>query len=91
MIHEAQLENARLSVLRYLSAVPENAKFANTTKAITQQLIGEGFGGATNADTDRILDYLRDRKLVDEVTKAISRENRAWRITADGVDYLATI
>lgn len=35
------------------------------------------------------LQYLADKKLVEPVGKIISPENRAWRINAEGRDYLA--
>lgn len=43
----------------------------------------------TTQTTERELDYLTDKRLLAEVPKAISPEVRAWRITAEGRDYLA--
>jgi len=37
------------------------------------------------------LAYLADKKLVSTVEKPVSPENKHWRITADGRDYLAEL
>lgn len=53
--------------------------------------IGAKVGGF--APTDQQLDdelvYLQDKKFAAPVDKAISPENKRWRITAEGRDYAA--
>jgi hypothetical protein len=41
-------------------------------------------------DAEKELDYLVDKTFAEETTRAVSPENKRWRITASGRDYLAT-
>ncbi len=49
-----------------------------------------GFRDATSRDLLAELRYLEDKRFVATPEKSVSPENREWRITADGRDYLAT-
>jgi hypothetical protein len=34
------------------------------------------------------LDYLADKKMIEETTRVLHQANRSWRIAKDGRDYL---
>jgi len=80
-----QIEQARLSLLRYLN---EAAPFGLGEPLLLQCLRCEGWT-ALDQDLVRELNYLRDKGLVESVPKIISPENSSWRITAGGRDFLA--
>jgi len=50
-----------------------------------------GFPTPQDSALERELQYLEDKAQVAQVLKGISPENRAWRITAAGRDYLAEV
>jgi hypothetical protein len=80
-----QIEQVRLSLLRYLA---EAAPYAMGEELLLQCLRCEGWLEATPA-LARELDYLDGKGLVEAALKLISPENRAWRITAAGRDFVA--
>jgi hypothetical protein len=45
----------------------------------------------TEAEVESEMLYLTDKGLAEETTKILSPENQAWRITAAGRDFLATL
>lgn len=74
-------EQVRLSILRYCLR-------PTRTGLIRASLAGEGFAlGREQLDTE--LDYLADKGLLKPNDKRISPENRIFRTTAEGMDYLA--
>jgi hypothetical protein len=82
-----QRELYRHEILRILDA--NQTRFGLSAGAIVTHAVVEGF--SMNRETcDRELTYLVDKELVAEVGKTLSPENRAWRITAAGRDYLAS-
>jgi hypothetical protein len=80
-----QLEQIRLSLLRYLA---EAAPYPLGEPLLAQCLQCEGWAEASSV-LARELAYLGDKGLVEPVPKQISPENRAWRITAAGRDFAA--
>jgi len=80
-----QLEQIRLSLLRYLA---EAAPYPLSESLLLQCLRCEGWAEAP-AVLPRELVYLRDKGLVEAVPKLISPENPAWRISAAGRDFVA--
>lgn len=84
-------EQARIAVLRYLDAAAEAAPHRGIPAAVIRQhLVSDGFG-AEAPGTEAILAYLQDKGLVAATAKAISPEQRAWRITAAGRDEYASM
>ena len=82
-----QREQLRLSLLRFLDGnLTAYGLSANLLLAFARS---EGRPGLTLAETRVELEYLADKGLVSQTPKPISPENRAWRITAAGRDFLA--
>ena len=82
----ADLEQLRLSLLRYLDENP--TRFGLNAAFLRQRAVSEGFSVDVPA-VERELDYLTEKKLIEPVAKEVSPENRAWKITAAGRDYRA--
>jgi hypothetical protein len=81
-----QIESFRICILQQLGVVPDGSLPVPT---LVRGANLAGFREA-NADTVRsALAYLADKQLVAIVAKAVSPENKRWRITAAGSDYLA--
>jgi hypothetical protein len=81
-----QREQARLSLLRYCDSADQ---YGLAASLLLQFLRNEGFRGLTPAGLDAEILYLADKGFLVMVDKVISPENRAWRITASGRDFLA--
>lgn len=75
-------EQVRLCLLRY-------ALRRTRTGMFRIQLASEGFKVVPEIVADEI-QYLADKGLLVEENKLVSPENKFWRTTADGRDYLAT-
>jgi hypothetical protein len=82
-----QKEQLRLSLLRFLEANP--ARFGLDTSLLWQMARNEGRPALERAEVENQLTYLAGKKLVDEVSKGVSPENRAWRISSEGSDFVA--
>lgn len=81
-----QREQVRLSILRYCESADQ---YGLAATLLLQFLRSEGFR-ALSADRLRVeLLYLADKSFLVLVAKPISPENQAWRITANGRDFLA--
>lgn len=85
MLSNFQIEIIRLSLLRYIKAGGQFVG-AGYLLSFLQQ---EGFHSLGHDELVAQLQYLVDRKLIAEVEKLISPENKRWRITADGMDFIA--
>jgi hypothetical protein len=81
-----QREQIRLGLLRYCDAADE---YGLAAALLLQFLRNEGFRRATAESLDAELRYLAEKGLLAAVRKTISPENRSWRITAAGRDFLA--
>lgn len=81
-----QREVFRLAILGVVNA--NRTRFGLSSEAIGLHL--GMFGFAHSSDDDRLdaLDYLQGKAMVEEVTRPVSAENRAWRITTTGIAYL---
>jgi len=83
-----QRELFRTAILRVLDA--NNTRWGLNETAISMHVFRFGFQ-PDRPETQSELAYLRDKGLIAEVTKNVSPENRAWRITAAGRDHLAQL
>lgn len=83
-----QRELFRIAILRVLEANP--TRFGLNETAIAMHAFRFGFQ-PDRPQTMQEIDYLRDKTFVEAVDKSVSPENRAWRITAAGRDYLAQL
>lgn len=82
-----QRELFRLALLRVLEA--NNTERGLGAQAL-QLLVGAfGFAMPALPELRAEIQYLADKGLVEPVGKAISPENKCWRITAAGRDELA--
>jgi hypothetical protein len=84
----AQREQIRLSILRYCDSADQ---FGLAAALLLQFLRSEGFRALTAELLRHELNYLTDKSLLVAVAKPVSPENSAWRITANGRDFLATL
>ena len=80
------LEQLRLSLLRYLDENP--TRFGLPAARLRQNAVNEGFEVSAR-EVERELDYLVEKNLAAPVSKEVSPENRAWKITAAGRDHRA--
>lgn len=81
-----QREQVRLSLLRYCESADQYGLAAGL---LLQFVRNEGFRSVTAENLDAEILYLADKGFLSAVIKSISPENRAWRITAAGRDFLA--
>ena len=84
---QEQREQIRLSILRYCDSADQ---YGLAATLLHQFLRSEGFRSLTAERLELELAYLADKFFLAPVLKPISPENRAWRITAAGRDFLAT-
>jgi len=82
-----QRELFRISLLRVLDA--NRSQFGFGLTALATLVLRFGFKVGPD-DVEPEIIYLEDKGFVTLIGKAISPENRTWRITADGRDYLAS-
>lgn len=82
-----QRETFRQSLLDVMSA--NGSEYGLSLKALAALLRGYGIRPTPRELLDE-LTYLRDKGLTTQVNKKISPEVGAWRITAEGRDWLAT-
>lgn len=80
-------EQFRLGILHVLEE--HGTRFGRPVAAIEIHLRSRGFEVERKALEAEIV-YLEDKQLVAEALKGVSPENRCYRITAEGRDYLAT-
>lgn len=84
-----QRELFRQAILRVLDS--NNTRFGLGVSAVQHSTVLFGFPSPKASDVSAELQYLADKNLIVECLKGISPENRAWRITAAGRDYLAQL
>ena len=82
-----QRELFRLALLRVLDS--NHTRFGLTLPALCHLAPVFGFHAARPDEAESEINYLLDKGYVTPVFKTISPENRAWRITAAGRDFLA--
>ncbi len=80
-----QREVFRRAILRVLDA--NRTRFGLTPKAIGMFTWAHGFKPSEDEVAGEI-EYLTSKGLMEEVLKTVSRENRCWRITAEGIAFL---
>jgi hypothetical protein len=81
-----QKEVFRRAVLSVLDA--NRTRFGLGVNAIALTLSAYGFAKTADDEVADALDYIAAKNLCEEVTKTISKENRAWRITSAGIAFL---
>ena len=77
----------RLALLRLLDANP--TRYGLGAAALAHLAATYGFAFPTAEQVCREAQYLADKGLLAPLDKTISPENRLWRITAAGRDFLA--
>ncbi len=82
-----QREQLRLSLMRFLDA--NSANYGLAESLLVQMAKAEGRHWLTADMVAREMDYLGEKTLAATVQKVLSPENRSWRITAHGRDFLA--
>jgi hypothetical protein len=88
-MNAAEREQLRLSLMRYLDA---NATAYGLGEGLLLQMCrSEGRPELRAAEVRAELQYLEDKGLVARVGKAISPENRTYRLTAAGRDAHADL
>lgn len=88
-----ELENFRLAILRVMDA--NRTRFGLGLVAIGYHLNQYGFSAGNCGGPEKYaelladeIDYLTNKQLVEEVLKTVSRENRAWRLTREGIAFI---
>lgn len=76
----------RMAILRVLQA--SDTRFGCSPKAVSHLVAAFGFPEAEEAAVLEEIEYLEGKGLCSQVKKTISRENRVWRISAEGVALL---
>ena len=87
-MNAATRELFRQALLQVLAPVPAYLGLSAPTLRVKVQAVGHT---VTDDEVAAELQYLWDKQLVAPVAKCVSPENRLWRITAAGRDYLAEL
>ncbi len=82
-----QKEQLDLSLLRFLES--NQTRFGLPTQVLLQMARSEGRPELGKTDVEAQLQYLSGKGLVEEALKGIHPENRNWRITSAGTDFVA--
>jgi hypothetical protein len=80
-------ENLRLAILKVSSA--NLSRFGLGVAAFKLHVAAFGFDQVSVSEVRAEVDYLVEKQLLAEVAKHLSPENRLWRISASGRDFLA--
>lgn len=83
-----QREQLRLSLLRFLEG--NTTRFGLPTAVLLQMARSEGRSALESRQVEAELEYLAEKGFVAEALKGISPENRNWRVTANGRDFVAS-
>lgn len=86
-MNPAEREQLRLSLLRFLADNP--TRFGFNAALLLQMARNEGRRALTRQEVEDEMTYLEDKQFAALVNKAISPENRVWRITGEGRDFIA--
>lgn len=82
-------ELLRLALLRVLDA--NSTRYGLGLEALRHLAASFGFYLPESDRVEAELRYFEDKGLATQIVKQISPENRAWRITAAGRDFLASL
>ena len=82
-------EAFRIALLRVMDA--NHTHYGLGLPALNELASAFGFPRVSTREVEREILYLEDKCYVVQLVKPISPENRAWRITAQGRDYLAQL
>ena len=80
------LELFRLAILGVMNA--NRTRFGLNSRAIGLNLGVFGFPGSKEEDRADAIDYLVRKGFAEEVAPEMSAENRAWRITSQGIAFM---
>jgi hypothetical protein len=87
MMEGQELENFRKALLQVAAA--NLSRFGLGVSAFKLHVSAFGFDEVSAKEVEVELDYLKGKTYLDEIPKALSPENRLWRISAGGRDFLA--
>jgi hypothetical protein len=87
-MNSSERERLRIAILQQLAQVGESGM--QLPHILTGAKLA-GFPEATSSELASELAYLCDKDLICPIAKAISPENRRWRIVASGRDHLAEL
>jgi hypothetical protein len=85
-MNSQQKELFRLACLRVFAA--NDTRFGLGLEAVCHLACRFGFPLPDLAETEDAVHYLAHKKLIEEVPKPISPENRVWRVTGAGIAFL---
>jgi hypothetical protein len=86
-VNAIELENFRLAILKVAAA--NLSRWGLGLVGFKLHVARFGFNETTVAEIGPEVDYLAGKGLMEPVAKHLSPENRAWRITPAGRDFLA--
>ena len=85
-MNEQQLELFRVAGLRVFES--NNTRFGLGVPALCHAMAVFGFPSPDQEAVKDMVQYWLTREFLEEVQKHVSRENRAWRITTKGLQFL---
>lgn len=85
-MNSQQRELFRLACLRVMGA--NDTRFGLGIEAVGHLAGRFGFPSPEAGETEEAIHYLARKNLLEEVPKAVSPENRVWRITGAGIAFL---
>ena len=85
-LNAQQREQLRLSLLRFLNG---NPNYGMPTAFLLQMARAEGRPKLDEESVTAELEYLAEKNLAARMPKKLSPENKSWKITADGRDFVA--
>lgn len=87
MMSARETENLRRAILNVLDA--NKTRFGLGLDGVTLFVSNFGFQSIESKTVEPEIQYLAEKGLVGEIDKTVSPENRRWRITAAGRDFIA--
>ncbi len=81
-----QKENLQIALLRSLSS--NHTRFGLNVEALQTFAASFGFPGIPAEEIEGQIEYLKEKGLVEEPMKVISKANRAFKISAKGREFL---
>jgi len=85
----AQSINREVLRTNILQTAADSAPKGVTIPLVRVYARAGGFRSVTEEEVEAGIQYLVDKGFLALVPKSISPENKAWRVTADGQDFLA--
>jgi len=85
-MNSQQREMFRMACLRVMAA--NETRFGLGIEAVCHLASRFGFASPDAREAEEAIHYLARKKLLEEVPKTVSPENRVWRITCAGIAFL---